>query len=71
MRLAFEAGDVVDRGFKGIREDTETDGDGFKIELASTGRAGCQQKSCKTNGIKIDRGQLRLAKSSYYDGRQI
>lgn len=45
----------------GIREDGGAGGDEFRIELASTGHAG-QHKSCKTSGIKIDKGQLQVGK---------
>ncbi|KAJ5235085.1 uncharacterized protein N7469_004253 [Penicillium citrinum] len=31
----------------------------YRFELASTGRAGCQNKDCKDNKIKIDKGTLR------------
>lgn len=68
VRLAFEAGEVMEKGFKGIRKDGGAKGDEFKIELASTGHAGYQHKSCKTSGIKTDKGQPRVGKLGGYDG---
>lgn len=50
VRLAFKAGEVVGKDFKGIQEDGVADG--FGIKLASTGYARCQYKSCKASGIK-------------------
>ncbi|KAL5000293.1 hypothetical protein BDV10DRAFT_163141 [Aspergillus recurvatus] len=32
----------------------------YRLEQASTGRAGCQNKECKENKIKIAKGELRL-----------
>lgn len=30
------------------------------VELAKTGRAGCQNSACKNNGVKIEKGELRM-----------
>ncbi|TGO14473.1 hypothetical protein BTUL_0052g00100 [Botrytis tulipae] len=32
----------------------------YRVELATTARAGCQNKECKDNGIKIQKNELRL-----------
>ncbi|OJI99927.1 hypothetical protein ASPVEDRAFT_39303 [Aspergillus versicolor CBS 583.65] len=40
----------------------------YRIELASTGRAGCTNKECKDNKIKIPKGDLRFG--SWVDNGQ-
>ncbi|TGO32629.1 hypothetical protein BHYA_0300g00010 [Botrytis hyacinthi] len=32
----------------------------YRVELATTARAGCQNKECKDNGVKIQKNELRL-----------
>ncbi|KAF1992165.1 hypothetical protein K402DRAFT_458619 [Aulographum hederae CBS 113979] len=51
VRLAFEAGFVVDKTFVGEKDTGEEDG--FKIEASPNSRAVCQNNGCKKRGLKV------------------
>ena len=40
----------------------------FKLDHASTSRAGCQAPNCKSMEIKITKGEVRFAYSEDYEG---
>lgn len=80
VRLAFEAGKVVDKEFKGTRTDLIKKGGGnsgsdeiryvmgFKVEVATRAAAMCRNAACKGTGIKIQKVELRLGIATMWDG---
>ncbi|KAF2488844.1 hypothetical protein BU16DRAFT_586642 [Lophium mytilinum] len=64
VRLAFEAGSVTDKTFKGILEPA------YKVEVAPQARATCQNKECKDAKIKIKKGELRLGIQVRFQGHE-
>lgn len=81
VRLAFEEEKVPDKEFKGTRVDLAKGGGGsygairnvqaYKVEAASTGRAGCHAAACKDNGTKILKGELRIGFLVDFDGEHM
>lgn len=81
LRLAFEEEMVLDKDFKGTRADLSKGGGGndgtirdvqeYKVEAASTGRAGCRAPTCKDNSIKILKGELRVGFLIDFDGEHM
>jgi hypothetical protein len=81
VRLAFEEEKVPDKGFKGTRADLAKgsgssyrvirDVQNYKVESASTGRAGCRAPACKDNSIKIFKGELRVGFLVPLDGEHM
>lgn len=77
VRLAFEEGMPVDKGFKDIREDLAktsrkyakeyTDAEGYKADVA-TRAAACRGGDCVSDNIKITKGHLRLGILVNFDG---
>ncbi|KAH7130375.1 hypothetical protein B0J11DRAFT_602707 [Dendryphion nanum] len=74
VRATFEAERVTDMGFTDVRPDLVTasksfgditEATGYKVELASTGRAGCRSPICSE---KILKGELRLGIATSWDG---
>ncbi|ORX96593.1 hypothetical protein BCR34DRAFT_607580 [Clohesyomyces aquaticus] len=71
IRLAFEAGKIVNKDFSDIRKDLVkgptyvkfeeiTDAVGYKVEVTTRAAAKCRGAVCKPAGIKIAKGELRL-----------
>lgn len=78
VRLAFEEGKVTDKTFKGVNTDLAkvakrydgeiTDAESYKVDVASRSTAGCRNSDCPDNGVKIQKGELRLGFLVPYDG---
>lgn len=51
----------------GLYNDLTTD---LILELAKSGRSGCQTKECKDEKVKIQKGELRLGSWVDTDARQ-
>ncbi|KAF2634413.1 hypothetical protein P280DRAFT_413864 [Massarina eburnea CBS 473.64] len=79
VHLAFDEGNVIDRDFKGIRENmAKFQGSSeirnavtYKVEVAERGRAGCRNVTCKTQNIKIAKGELRLGIATMFDAEHM
>ncbi|EUC43031.1 hypothetical protein COCMIDRAFT_101987 [Bipolaris oryzae ATCC 44560] len=80
VRLAFEKGMPVDKGFKDIREDLAKnsrkyakeyrDAEGYKADVA-TRAAACRGGDCVSDNIKIIKGHLRLGILVNFDGEHV
>jgi hypothetical protein len=57
LQQAFEAGNAVDREFKGLPESIIQGCEDCRVEHAKSNRAACQMDRC---GEKIAKGELRL-----------
>ena len=68
VRRAFEAEEVTDTEFKGMNSAMSIEERDYKLDHASTSRAGCQAPNCKSMEIKIAKGEVRFAYSEYYEG---
>ncbi|CAI6342168.1 unnamed protein product [Periconia digitata] len=79
VRLAFEQGDVVDRGFEDVRTDLcrsfgmasdETiNAIGFKVEVTTRASAFCRSIACKAlKNEKMAKGELRLGLLTVFQG---
>jgi hypothetical protein len=68
----------VDKEFKGIDADLAkvakryggdiVNAEGYKVDIATTGRAGCRKSDCPRGSSKIAKGELRLGISVPFDG---
>jgi len=68
VRRAFDAEEVTDTEYKGMNSAMSDEERDYKLDHASTGRAGCQAPDCKSMEIKIGKGEVRFAYSEYYEG---
>lgn len=66
VQRAFDAGDVVDRSFKGTRLGTLSESPACIVEESANGRAGCRSEMCLGKGVKISKGQLRVGYSEMF-----
>jgi hypothetical protein len=58
--LNFQLSHLNSLGYKLQTDNASVPMGTYRLEVASSGRAGCQNKECKDEKIKIDKGDLRL-----------